>query len=73
MADLVCCASDATQNGKEFRHFFLIPAFFHTLYELQVEQRRDVRLVIRTFGTDGPEVVEALRCFCDGKHPEFPL
>ena len=52
------------------RHF-LLPAFFTTLVEL-VKRGRDVRVVVRTFGTDLPQVYAALRAFGRGAHPDYP-
>ncbi|CAK8986383.1 unnamed protein product [Durusdinium trenchii] len=52
-------------------HHFLLPAFFHTLAELE-KQGRDFTLVIRTFGTDLPEVARCLQAFARGEHPDFP-
>ena len=52
------------------RHF-LLPAFFTTLVEL-VKRGRDVRVVVRTFGTDLPKVYAALRAFGRGAHPDYP-
>ena len=46
-------------------HHFLLPAFFHTLAELEKEGR-DFSLVIRTFGTDLPEVQKCLQAFAQG-------
>lgn len=60
-------------SAEGYRHLFLLPAFFETLHQLQVVQGRDIRLVIRTFGHDLPDVVAALNCFCNGLHPDFPL
>eukprot|EP00928_Gymnodinium_smaydae_P065710 TRINITY_DN48804_c0_g1_i1.p1 TRINITY_DN48804_c0_g1~~TRINITY_DN48804_c0_g1_i1.p1 ORF type:complete len:417 (-),score=90.82 TRINITY_DN48804_c0_g1_i1:36-1223(-) len=54
----------------EGRHRFL-PAFFHALREL-LKAGRNVTVVIRTFGTDLPDVAAALRAFAEGRHPDFP-
>lgn len=48
------------------RHF-LIPAFFHTISTLAA-QGRDFTVVIRTFGSDISDVVEAINAFAEGKH-----
>lgn len=48
-------------------HHFLLPAFFFTLTALR-DAGRQFSLVIRTFGTDGPKVVEALQAFSEGAH-----
>ena len=50
-------------------HHFLLPAFFHTLKALE---GKDVSVVIRTFGTDLPEVATSLQAFAAGEHPDFP-
>lgn len=52
-------------------HHFLLPAFFHTLAELE-KQGRDFSVVIRTFGTDLPEVAKCIQAFARGEHPDFP-
>lgn len=52
-------------------YHFLLPAFFHTLFEL-TRQRREFSLVIRTFGTDLPEVARSVEAFAAGQHPSFP-
>eukprot|EP00441_Pelagodinium_beii_P041701 CAMPEP_0197626722 /NCGR_PEP_ID=MMETSP1338-20131121/5556_1 /TAXON_ID=43686 ORGANISM="Pelagodinium beii, Strain RCC1491" /NCGR_SAMPLE_ID=MMETSP1338 /ASSEMBLY_ACC=CAM_ASM_000754 /LENGTH=386 /DNA_ID=CAMNT_0043197277 /DNA_START=50 /DNA_END=1210 /DNA_ORIENTATION=- len=51
-------------------YHFLLPAFFRTLVELS-RQGRDFSVVIRTFGTDLPEVAKCLEAFAAGQHPEF--
>ncbi len=50
------------------QHHFLLPAFFHTLSALR-DAGRSYSLVIRTFGTDGVQVVEAINAFAEGAHP----
>jgi len=52
-------------------HHFLIPAFFHTLAQLS-QLRRNFRVVIRTFGTDGKKVAEAINAWAEGRHPLYP-
>lgn len=52
-------------------HHFLLPAFFHMLSQLE-KQGRDFSVVIRTFGTDIPEVAKCLAAFAEGLHPDFP-
>eukprot|EP00439_Symbiodinium_sp_Y106_P058416 s818_g8.t1 len=53
-------------------HHFLLPAFFHMLSELE-KQGRDFSVVIRTFGTDIPEVAKSVAGFAEGLHPDFPM
>jgi len=48
-----------------------LPSFWRLLAKLQ-EEGRDFAVVIRTYGTDGPEVSKAITAFSEGKHPEFP-
>ena len=53
-------------------HHFLLPSFFWTLYKLSVLDNRDFTVVIRTFGSDGANVVKALNAWAEGKHPTVP-
>mmetsp|Transcript_58581 Transcript_58581/g.96710 ORF Transcript_58581/g.96710 Transcript_58581/m.96710 type:complete len:422 (+) Transcript_58581:80-1345(+) len=53
-------------------HFFLLPAFFATMYELYAAGR-DFAIVVRTFGTDGPNVAHAMSAWAeDNAHPGVP-
>lgn len=36
-------------------------------------QEREFSLVFRTFGTDTADVAQEWNCFCEGRHPLFPL
>ena len=47
----------------------ILPAFFETLVALIPRQPT---IVLRTFGTDLPEVARVLSDFCQGQHPDFP-
>ena len=49
----------------------MIPSFFHTLVELQ-KRKWSYTLVLRTFGSDLQDVVQAIQDFARGKHPLFP-
>ena len=51
-------------------HWFLVPAFFHTLRALHAAGR-DFAVVVRTFGTDGPNVARALEAWAGGRHPSL--
>ena len=55
------------QDGRRKHHRFL-PASDSSLSEL-LDEGRDVSLVIRTFGSDGPTVALALRAWIAGRHP----
>ena len=50
-------------------HHALLPAFFHTLHALHAAGR-DFAVVVRTFGTDGPEVAKALSAWAAGAHAQ---
>lgn len=50
---------------------FLCPAYF-TLLEWLARNRPESTVVIRTFGTDLPEVVAEHNAFCEGRHPLYP-
>lgn len=52
-------------------YHLVLPAFFQTLCELS-KQGRDFSVIIRTFGSDLPEIARCLRAFSEGLHPEFP-
>lgn len=52
-------------------HHFILPSFFKLLLHLE-QQRRDYRLVFRTFGNDLLPVVEEFNLFCSGEHPCYP-
>jgi hypothetical protein len=49
-------------------YHYIIPAFFNTLHQLAA-QGRDFSVVIRTFGTDGPMVADAINAWAEGHHP----
>mmetsp|Transcript_7564 Transcript_7564/g.26964 ORF Transcript_7564/g.26964 Transcript_7564/m.26964 type:complete len:483 (-) Transcript_7564:1154-2602(-) len=49
---------------------FLLPAYFRLLQGL-TEAGRDFTIVFRTFGDDGPRIVEEHNLFCRGEHPLF--
>ena len=63
---------DASQKNpllhEDGAHHFLLPALFRTLHELVGVRKRNVSLVIRTFGTDIDEVVGALNAYGAGHH-----
>lgn len=50
----------------------MIPALFHALKTLH-ERDQPCRFVFRTFGTDLPEIAEAVTAFARGLHPDFPF
>jgi len=51
---------------------FIIPSFFHTLYTLLHVQKRDVGIILRTYGDDVDEIVAAIELFASGGHPMYP-
>jgi hypothetical protein len=59
-------------DGHEYPHALhhMLPAFFHTLYELK-QSGRSFGLVLRTFGSDLPDIAEALNVFARGEHPLY--
>mmetsp|Transcript_34861 Transcript_34861/g.76284 ORF Transcript_34861/g.76284 Transcript_34861/m.76284 type:complete len:434 (+) Transcript_34861:191-1492(+) len=60
-------------DGHEYPHALhhMLPAFFHTLHELKREGR-SFGLVLRTFGSDLPDIADALNVFARGQHPLYP-
>lgn len=49
----------------------MIPAFFATVREYHARSQT-VRFVFRTFGSDLPDIAEAMTAFAKGKHPKYP-
>lgn len=50
----------------------LIPALFDTIQTLHSRSAQNVRFVFRTFGSDLPQVAQAVAAFCKGQHPDHP-
>jgi len=60
-------------DGHVYPHALhhMLPAFFHTLHALK-GAGRSFGLVLRTFGSDLPDIAEALNVFARGEHPLYP-
>ncbi|KAM6470546.1 uncharacterized protein PHA67_019666 isoform 1-T1 [Liasis olivaceus] len=59
-------------KGEQTRHYHLVlPAFFYLLESLHREGR-EFAVIFRTFGTDLPQVLQAVSCALEGQHPSFP-
>ncbi|KAF4132621.1 hypothetical protein GN958_ATG18198 [Phytophthora infestans] len=56
----------------ESPHCFIVPAFFRFLEHLQQNEVK-FNLIFRTFGDDLRRVAQEFNCFCEGRHPCFPL
>ena len=67
---LRCAPNTDARLCHDSLHHFLLPAFFHTLSALR-DAGRSYSVVIRTFGTDGAKVVDAITAFSEGKHPTY--
>lgn len=67
-------AFEESRTNPEFRN--ILPAFFHTIYNLVHKQGKEHRpqlsIVFRTFGTDLPNIAQAMTAFAQGKHPHYP-
>ena len=46
------------------KHHFVLPAFWHTLHELR-KQKRNFRIVLRTFGSDLTDVLAAINAYAE--------
>ncbi|XP_077181004.1 uncharacterized protein LOC143831680 [Paroedura picta] len=57
------------QPGTSYH--LVLPSFFHLLQSLHREGRH-FAIIFRTFGTDLPRVLQAMRCALEGQHPHFP-
>lgn len=49
----------------------MIPALFDSI-QILTQRPQPVRFVFRTFGTDLPEIADAVTAFSRGQHPEYP-
>jgi hypothetical protein len=49
----------------------LIPALFDSI-QILTQRPQPVRFVFRTFGTDLPQIADAVTAFSRGQHPEYP-
>lgn len=49
----------------------LIPALFDTIQSLS-ERSQPVRFIFRTFGSDLPDIADAVTAFSRGQHPDYP-
>ncbi|XP_013379133.1 uncharacterized protein LOC106150714 [Lingula anatina] len=56
-------------NGR--RYHYLLPSFFNLLSTLY-SQGRDFCVVLRTYGMDAANVLECIKLFTGGLHPDFP-
>ena len=79
-------AVDPRLVHEDGQHYRVIPAFFATLQALvgwppgsldagddvAAWAGRDFAAIVRTFGTDGPDVMGAIAAWAEGKHPTFP-
>ncbi|XP_068551069.1 uncharacterized protein [Anas acuta] len=59
------------RDGQGECYHLLLPSFYHLLDALHRDGRA-FAIIFRTFGTDLPRVLRALRCALDGQHPQFP-
>ncbi|KAG3171262.1 hypothetical protein PC128_g18767 [Phytophthora cactorum] len=57
---------------NESPYCFIVPAFFRFLEYLQKNEVK-FNLIFRTFGDDLHRVAQEFNCFCEGRHPCFPL
>lgn len=59
------------RDGQGECYHLLLPSFYRLLDALHRDGRA-FAVVFRTFGTDLPRALRALRCALDGQHPQFP-
>lgn len=53
-------------------YFFMLPSFFRVVQFLHTRDTK-FNLIFRTFGDDLDRIAQEFNCFCEGKHPFFPL
>lgn len=61
----------SVQDGHGKHYHFILPSFFRLLDALY-RNGRDFTVIFRTFGTDLPRALLALRSALAGQHPQFP-
>lgn len=61
----------SVQDGHGKHYHFILPSFFRLLDALH-RDGRDFTVIFRTFGTDLPRTLLALRSALAGQHPQFP-
>ena len=72
-----CCRGAAGDGRSHCSHGHsvlrprLLPSFFNLLLHLQA-QRREFTLILRSFGTDLPAVIDEINEFAEGHHPNYP-
>ncbi|EGZ11483.1 hypothetical protein PHYSODRAFT_516262 [Phytophthora sojae] len=57
---------------QESPYCFIVPAFFRLMEYLQTNDVK-FNLIFRTYGNDLHRVAQEFNCFCEGRHPCFPL
>lgn len=60
-----------TQREDGQLYHWILPSFFHLLSTLH-QQGRPFSIILRTFGTDLPNVLQSVHAALAGKHPQFP-
>ena len=58
-------------HGHHLLRPTVLPSFFNLLLHLQAQRRR-FTLVLRSFGTDLPAVIDEINAFAEGRHPSYP-
>lgn len=69
-----CCAgarAGTCAHGHAVLRPRVLPSFFNLLLHLQA-QKRDFTIILRSFGTDLPAVVDEINRFACGRHPAYP-
>lgn len=57
-------------HGHHLLHPTVLPSFFNLLLHLQAQRRR-FTIVLRSFGTDLPAVIDEINAFAEGRHPSY--
>nr|XP_020651026.1 uncharacterized protein LOC110079907 [Pogona vitticeps]XP_020651027.1 uncharacterized protein LOC110079907 [Pogona vitticeps] len=59
-------------KDKKAKHYHLVLPSFFCLLESLHQEGRQFAVILRTFGTDLPRVLQAVHCALEGQHPNFP-
>ena len=57
------------KDGEKYH--YLLPSVFQVIQHLQ-DTKRDFSIVIRTYGSDAPNILKTIAASLEGKHPDFP-
>uniref|UniRef100_K3WBH3 Uncharacterized protein n=1 Tax=Globisporangium ultimum (strain ATCC 200006 / CBS 805.95 / DAOM BR144) TaxID=431595 RepID=K3WBH3_GLOUD len=70
--DKLSAATFAAAGLDDAEYLFIVPSFFRFVQYLHARGSH-FNLIFRTYGDDLARIAQEFNCFCEGKHPFFPL